>query len=253
MHAVVAMVFATVLISNVSHAVGPAINAKVYDGQPATLTIVSPENNTTVGTSPVSVEGTVHNISQIMVYVDDVYSMTYPIDDGTESYIFNASVGSGMHTLKLIAVNPYNGTTVEETVSFTYTPGAEPSVPVEAVKTVAENAKITKDYLQNQVDQASATEPATFLSNAAYTAMSALDLIPTSGQSSVSQMAARFLTVSAGTALIILTQPMISLYHLTRYRLMEWNVHALPEIVQHHAAFVLRAGGALLVMAGFFI
>ncbi len=179
--------------------------------------------------------------------------MTHPLDDGAMMYAFYASVSPGPHILKLIAINPYEGTTVEETISIIYTPGAEPTIPFKAVTTIAEGAVTTKEYLQNQVDQASTTEPATFLSDVSYKVMNALDLVPTTGQQSMPQMATRFWTISSGVALIVLTHPMITLYHLIRYRFLEWNVNALPELVRHHAAFVLRVGGVLLLAVGFFI
>jgi hypothetical protein len=247
------IMLAMLLFPSVLYAVGPVVSANVYDGKPATLTITSPENGMTAGESPVLVEGTVHNISQIMLYVDSAYSMTHPLDDGAETYSFTAAVSPGFHTLKLVAVNPYEGTTVEENVSFTFTPGAEPSAPTEAVKTVAGTAQMTQEYLQGQVDQASVSEPATFLSDVGYEIMDALDLVPTTSEQSMPQMLSRFGVITTGVALIILTNPMITLYHLTRYQLMQWNVHALPALVRHHAALFLRAGGVLLLAVGFLV
>lgn len=253
LHLLAAMFIAVLAVPSHLLAIGPSISAQVYDGQPARLTITSPQDGATVASSPVTVQGEVHNISQIMVYIDDTYSMTYPVDNGATTYSFTASAGAGSHILKLIAINPYNGTTIEQSINFTYTPGAQPSLPAEAVQTATQTAQVTQQYLQGQVDQASASKPAAFLSDVSYEVMSALDIIPVTGSQSLPRMTTRFWSISAGTALIILTQPMVALYHLARYRLLAWNVHALPAIVQHHALFVLRTGGALLLAVGFFI
>ncbi|MBC7764621.1 Ig-like domain-containing protein [Microbacteriaceae bacterium] len=253
MHFLAAVLLASFLMSPVALGVGPSINAHVYDGHVASLTITSLQNNAVVSVSPVLVEGAVRNISQIMVYVDGTYSMTYPIDNGATSYSFTASVGVGSHILKLIAINPYDGTTVEQSVSFTYTPGAQPSAPVEAVKVATQTAQVTQEYLQGQVDQASTTKPALFLSDLTYDVMTALDLAPHTGQQPVPYMLSRFWAIIAGIALIILANPVITLYHMARYQLLQWKVHAFPKLVRHHAVFVLRTGGVFLLVIGFFM
>lgn len=247
-----AFLLAVFLVAPSAYAVGPSIRASVYDGKPAQMSITAPVNNAKIDNSLITITGSVHNIGQIMVYFDGAYSMTHPLDTGASTYSIDTTVSSGRHTIKLVGINPFDGTTLEESVTFIYTPA--PAKPRdEPVTKVVETAQATQEYMEEQVEQASTTGPAVMVSEFAYDIMKSLDIIPSAGTEEAGKMAVRFWSVSTGTALLVLTQPMIGLYHLVRYRLLDWNVHALPHVVQHHAAFVLRAGGLMLLAVGFFI
>jgi hypothetical protein len=255
MHVWAAVLFVVCVPSMVS-AVGPTINANVYDGKPPVLTIVSQQNRAIVNQRNVRFLGMIHNINQLMVYIDGAYSQTVPVDTGSSNYDFLLSLPEGTHTIKLVGLDASSGITIESSIVLTYSPNATPSVG----EVVSGTADITKqavvdssEYLQDQVNQASSTQPATFLSDTAFTVMNALDLAPATGSEPMPRMMSRFWAVTAGTALILMTHPMITLYHLSRYQLLRWNVHALPMLMRRHAAFVIRAGGTLLLAIGFFI
>jgi hypothetical protein len=244
-----------VVVAPVAFTVGPVINASVYDGQPAQFAVPPSINRSTVKTRFFMFSGSIHNVSQIRVYIDNVYSQTIPIDSGAVDYSFTIDIPQGTHDIKLSAIDAFTGATIEKTVTITYDPNAEASGGVvdQTLQATKQTAVDSSAYLQSQVEQASSTKPAVSLSNAAYTVMSALDLIPTTGQESVQKSLSRFSAISLGVALIIMTSPVITLYHLVRYQLMQWHVHALPALVRHHASFALRAGGLLLVAVGFLI
>lgn len=253
LHLSAAMMLVALFTAPYVSAAGPTINAKVYDGRPTVLTIASPQDNATVTVSPVSISGTIRNVSQIMVYVDDAYSMTQPIDVGATTYTFEASVSPGTHTLKLVAINPFDSTTLEGQVTITYAPGEKP-VAAEAVKNVTESAEVTKEYLQDQVQQAAQTQPAVGLSGAVYSAMQALDLAPVAGSTELMhQMTQRFVGVVGGASLVLFAHPIFVGYHLLRYQFMQWNLPAMPALVRRHALLVLRALGGALFFGAFFI
>jgi hypothetical protein len=252
MHLIVAVMFATLAWPLSVYAVDPTISASVYDGQPATVTITNQQNNSTVYSSMLLLKGAVRNISQIMVYIDNVYSMTYALDSGATMYSFTTSVSEGEHVIKLVAVNPYDGTTTETSISITYTPGEQP-LPAEAVKNVSEGAQVTKQYFEDQVNQASGAGPAKVISDAAYSFMKAVDLVPATAAESLPRTITRFVAVTVGLLLLLFSGPIITFYHYIRYQMLQWKIHALPLLVHRHAKLVLRILGALSLLGAFVI
>lgn len=252
LHLIVAMMFAALLSPLSASAVGPSISASVYDGRPATITIENHQNNSTIYSSPILLEGAVVNVSQIMVYIDNVYSMTYALDEGATRYSFSTSIGAGQHVIKLIAVNPFDSTTTETSITVTYEPGGRPPLPTEAVNNVSQGAQATKEYFDDQVSQASVTEPAKVISDAAYSFMRAIDLVSDNPTESIPRTLGRFAAVIGGLSMLLFTNPIITLYYFVRYTMLKWNIHALPRLVHSHARLVLRSIGVLcLVVVSF--
>ena len=237
-------------------AVGTTVNVKVDDGTPAQFVVPPTLNRSVVKSRYVMFSGAIHNVSQIMVYIDSVYSQTIPIDSSDTTYDFTVELPPGTHEVKLNAIDVIDGTIIEKVVTITYTPSAES--PGETITQTIHNTKQavadSSDYLQAQIDQASSgSGPAAQLSDAAFNVMKALDLVPTSGGDSVERMAVRFWSITAGSSLMLFAHPLITGYHFLRYRLMKWNIHALPEVLRHHAALALRLLGGLLAIGTFFI
>lgn len=227
-----------------AHAEGVNVNAKVYDGQPGVFTITSPQDNAVVGTSPVTVEGTVHNIGQIMLYVDDAYSSTYPLDDGASTYSIQVSIGLGHHNLKLVGINPYDSSTIELTLKLTYAPGAQPQKPP-IVKSVTDGAQNTNDYLKDQVQQASGTELATKLSDAMYNFMINTDILPVVSQGSVTVNLSRFALTATGLTAMVFPTLLYAGYRGLKMTVLSNVLPNIPMFASPRALLVTRLFGLI--------
>ena len=230
----------------------PTISAQVYDGKPALITITNQPAVATVSGPTILLKGKVRNVSQIMVYNDEEYSMTHALNTGATMYSFTASVNVGEQVIKLVAINPYEGTTTETSISVVYTPGEQP-VPTQTVKNVSQGAKDTKEYFDGQVSQASGTEPMKTLSDAAYSVMKAADLVPTTATESLPRTISRFAAVVGGLTMLLFANPILTVYYFFRYQLLQWRIHALPQIVHHHAKLALHVFGGICLLTAFLV
>lgn len=218
------------------------------------LSVDEPQDGDIVNEPSPTISGRVARVSQIMTYVNGSYHTTVPLDTGSTTFSYATSLTPGENIIRLVGIDPCSNTSLEAIMHITFDPMAIPTNPVkEIVNQTKDTAVGTQEYLQDQVNQASATKPASFLSDLTYDVMTALDLAPHTGQQPEPYMLSRFWAITAGTALIILTNPVITLYHMARYQLLQWKVHAFPKLVRHHAAFVLRTGGVFLLVIGFFM
>ena len=91
-------------------------------------------------------------------------------------------------------------------------------------------------------------------SNVLYKGLVALDIAsPLASASSMNTMASRALLVTVGATMVLAAHSLVTGYHYVRYRFLQWNVHALPEFVHHHAVFVIRLAGIALSLAPFLL
>jgi hypothetical protein len=242
-----------------AHAQNTSVDATVYDGQPAALTITAPSAGAVFDSSPVSVTLSVHNIGQVMVYIDGAYSHTVAVDIGASQMVLSIAVPIGSHDITVQGLDPFTSNSVPDLVPIVYNPSAEPSsggssgVPG-VVQRARQGVVDTSAYLNEQVDQAATTSPAGSLSALMYRGMIALDIAsPSANAESLNKMFLRFWMVSVGAALLVLAHPIFISYHWLRYQVLKWNVHALPNVLRHHAVPVLRIIGLALIIMTFIL
>lgn len=194
------------------------INVEVRDGTPASLTITTNLDGQTVSQPTVIVEGTVHNVTQIVAYVDNVYNTSLPLALGASTFTIALGVAPGTHEVRLEGLDAYTNTSVSQTVTFTYTPpstngGSSTTTDTETATTTSspstvsdyfndtiDAAKATQADAANQVRQASSSGPLSSLSDITFSAFKSIDLISTTDGTGVNKMAGRFTLVSAGLA-----------------------------------------------------
>ena len=253
------MIFA----ANPAFAQGTVVNVAVCDATPAKISVTTPLNNSVFNQSTVAITGTIYRLTQIQVYVNDVYTTTVPLDAGATTFSTTVYIYEGTNAVKLVGVDPCSATGPYANLSYTYKPDARPTpqptpgIPSQPVPPVGDSRPATGEaihYMQGQVDTASQSPPASSLSNALYQGLVAVDLAPKNATGKeVDKMVIRAVLVAAGVVLLAAADPMIGAYHAIRYRMLKWHNRALPELVRHHAILTLRIVGVVLVCAAFLL
>lgn len=194
-------------------AIDTVINAKVRDGRPSSLTVKTAINGKIVKLPAVTIEGAVHNVTQVIVYVNNTYNTSLPLAAGSETYTVAFGVAPGTHEVRIAGIDAYSNSETSQTVHFTYdpmataeTPGtttseSETATPVEDyVNQTIDAANVTKEDVAQKVNQASSSGPLGGLSDAMFSVFKSLDLISATDGTGVDKMAGRFTLVSAGLA-----------------------------------------------------
>ncbi len=188
------------------------VSTEVRDNQPASLTITTDIDGKTITQPSVTVEGAVHNITQIVAYVDGVYSTSIPLAAGASSYMIAFSITPGTHEVRIAGIDAYTNTEVSQTISFTYTSPSNggqatdegstaTTSPVnEYINQTIDAAKATSQEASQQVQQASSSGVLGDLSDIAFGAFKSIDLVSSTDGTGINKMAGRFTLVTAGLA-----------------------------------------------------
>lgn len=90
--------------------------------------ITSPLDDSTIGSSKLTVKGTVSKISQVELYIDGAYSQTKALPPGATTYSMQTSVSKGTHTLRVRGSDLCGGTKQSSNVVVTYQTQVAPTV-----------------------------------------------------------------------------------------------------------------------------
>lgn len=224
------------------------VGASLRDNLPPALAITEPEDGATVDSPNVAISGTVHNVSQLMIYLDNEYYATVPLDSGAESFTLSVTVTTGGHTVKVVAIDPVTSTQVEASFGMTFVPPAEETPVKEAVDNAVEQVGGVVvgagTELKSQVDQASNWGPMQTLTDAAFGTLRALDLVPIGGSDKITSMTGRFALVSAGLTLSVM--PWSTYLFLGRIKLVPMRTIITPKVTGR-----LRIVGIILTVIPF--
>lgn len=133
--AIFCSVFVCILISPtvVAQTANTQFDALVCSGNSsnASMTITTPQSDRVVNYSPVSIQGSVYNISQIEIYVDAEYAGTVAVPAHQSTFTASQGLTEGTHTLRLVGndVCQFQDVTVDLVV--TYVPDAPPPTLVD--------------------------------------------------------------------------------------------------------------------------
>lgn len=209
------------------------ISVSLRDSKPATLTITSPTDGVTLDNGNVKVEGRVHNIGQIMIYLDDQYYATVPLNAGVDSFSSGVTVMEGQHTIKVVGMDPVTNTQVEASFGFTYTPPAKETPTQQVVNNVVENVGgvvvNAGTEIKSQVNQASGSGPMKTITDVAYNALRSLDLMPVGTSQSVPLMVGRFTLITTGVALTV--APWGVTFALSRLKIIPQHILFSPHMM----------------------
>lgn len=122
--------FASVSLGPTAQALDSTVSALVcnatMDG--GAIFITSPLNDSSIGSSVLTVKGTVSKISQVELYIDGAYSQTKALSPGTTTYSMQTTISKGTHTIFVRGSDNCGGNQQSSSVVVTYQPQVAPSV-----------------------------------------------------------------------------------------------------------------------------
>jgi hypothetical protein len=219
------------------------VNVDVRDARPPSLTVTTNIRGKTVTSPTVMVEGTVHNVTQVVAYVDEVYNTSLPLAAGAETFTIALGVTPGTHDVRLEGVDAYTNTSVSQSVSFTYESATDSgsstagtgdngstSVVDNYLHDTLDAANATKDEATKQVQQASSSGVLGNLSDIAFSAFKSVDLVSSTDGTGINKMAGRFTLVSVGLA--------ASVFPWSTYALIQ-KIRFIPKLALPNGAITL--------------
>ena len=212
-------------------ATGTGITVGVHDGLPASLTIITDLDGKTVTQPTVMVEGVVHNVTQVVVYVDGIYNTSLPLPSGSGTYTIAFGVAPGEHEVRVTGLDAYSGTEASQTFRFSYAPVTDggstttdssgntidPSPVNSYINDTIDAAKATQASAAEQVRQASSSGPLGDLGDIAFNAFKSVDMVSSTDGTGINKMAGRFTLVSAGLAASVFPWSAYSLVQKIRF------------------------------------
>lgn len=209
------------------------VNVSIRDSLPAALAITNPEDGATLESGNVKVEGTVHNVGQIMIYLDDQYYATVPLNAGVETFSSGVTVMEGRHTIRVVGMDAVTNTQVEASFGFTYVPPPKESPTQEVVNNVVEHvggAVISAGTeMKSQVNQASTSGPMKTIADVTYNALRALDLMPVGAGESIPVTVGRLTLISTGVAMTV--APWGVTFALSRLKIIPQRILFNPHMI----------------------
>lgn len=196
------------VLPRVASAVDTFVHAAVRDNQPAAMVVTGPANNTTQSSSSVTLTGTVHNISQIIVLIDGVYTTTVPLDLGATTYTIVLIVTPGTHTIVLQGIDPFSGVQIDRSVAVTYDPMQAPTEPTPppVQQTVGKGTGAAAQLQQQttqQITTATSNGPLKVMLDGAYGMLTTLGLVTVRDTTGPPTMVWRFILMSTGAVLLV--------------------------------------------------
>lgn len=251
--------------NNPTTATDSRVGLIVCGAESALLSITAPLAGSVVNVPEVTITGEVQRISQYKVYLDGDLVEIISLDIGSTSFSYTTTIAKGSHTIRFVGIDPCTQSTPEASVTLTYNPAVDPTpqptpngkLP-RPIQTAVDHAQRTGgdvvEYMQGQVEEASQSPSGSSLSDVIYKALVAVDIAPPAASSQeVNKMMTRVGLVAAGMAMVTMASPLVVAYHSLRYQVLKWNIHAMPELVRHHAVLTLRIIGAALAFAPFLL
>lgn len=201
---------------------GSQVNSLVCSGSSsnASLTVASPQSDTIVNHSPITIQGSAENISQIDTYVDAVYSGTIAISVQQTSYTLPQSLPEGTHTITLVGNDVCNYQDVSVTLVVTYYPDAPPPILVDDGVVVSPQPSesqatpvVTNQTIDGQSPTASGVTPFDDLKRVLLDMARALDFDATAQQGGRTAAIARAVLFSVGLTLLLFGSEFVRIAH----------------------------------------
>lgn len=205
-----AMIFAVVLGAN--SLFGASVSANTVVGavvcspsNSASLAISQPVDGHTTADMPVTISGSLNLLSQIRVFVDNVFTETVPIASDASTFSFELTLPTGSHEVRLEGVDICQLTSPVAQVVVIYNPETTvvgqpsapqgPQTPAPEYETIEDQSTFLERITQNGVISG--------ISSAAYSALEALDIVNSNEQDQTTRMVSRFALVTVGSTLVL--------------------------------------------------
>jgi hypothetical protein len=207
---------------------------------------------------PLEMTGTVSSLTQIQVYVDNVFSVTIPLDEGATTFSHALIVSAGSHVVRLVGISPFADISPTATLTVTYAPpelaggGLTTSAGTTTTATKTGGAIISRDGSETAATTYVEPPEATSLPGWLYTGLLALDIArPGDTDDEIVQMFQRFVILAPAFFILIFARPTLFLYRLVRYDWLGLHEHPFPKFMRRHSLFHIRILGILLIFGVF--
>lgn len=178
----------------------------------AVVAITSPLSQTAVGSSAVTIEGSVSLISQMTVYVDDQYIGVFALASGAQTFSYDVTLTPGSHTVKFVGQDICQVASPVAQVTLIY----DPSVPIPPVTGPSDAtgspsrspvaggpAVIAADLLpEGSLPESLLTKPLDALGDMLYSGLVVLDFVRPGSAESLPCMILRFILLFVGLFLL---------------------------------------------------
>jgi len=196
----------------------------------ALLAIAQPVDGHTVTNMPVTVSGSLNLLSQIRVFIDNVFTQTVPVPADATTFSFEVTLPTGSHEIRLEGVDICQLTSPVAQVVVVYNPETtvvgQPVAPVDPQAPAEEYAPI--DEQPTFFERVTTNGVISGVSNAAYGVLEALDIINSNEAAQTTKMVSRFTLVTVGSTLVLLAPWVIQVATTT-----------IARVLPHQAALAL--------------
>lgn len=260
---VLSLQFAFANFSSVVFALGTSVNTKVDNGDVHPALSLTDTGPLSVTTMPLELSGVVQDISQIQVYVDNVFSVTVPLSAGATSFSASLVVPAGTHTLKLVGISPFADVSPEATASVTYTPPHTPtdnSGDTSSGSGQDSNANSGSSSSGGAIISHDGSASTTYVTPAQTTALPswlysgllAVDIArPGDSDGEIMKMLQRFVILVPGLFLLVFARPALYGWYTLRYKWFGLKTCKLSKHSHHAPLLHFRVIGLVLILAVF--
>lgn len=250
-----------ICVSASAQALDTSVQASVDNGDVnATLILTSPTSSFSTDTMPLALSGSVSDLSQIQVYVDDVFSVTIPLDQGATMFSSTLVIPSGTHTIKLVGISPLADVSPTVSILVTYTPPHTPEGGQGTTSGSTGGSSSNENWGgvvigPNGSTSASTTYIAptqvTALPNWLYSGLRAIDIArPGDTDGQIVTMLQRAAIVTAGLGLLVFARPVLYGLYLIRFKWFGLKACRLSKHL-HSSSLRFRIVGILLILGIF--
>lgn len=123
--------FALALISLPANAteVKSSTSVNVSVCSPPSLSVTSPSGDATVDTNQLTISGSIHNVSQVEIYINNTYDRAIAIPVGQETFTTSISMTYGVYEIEVLGLSACGGTQVSNVFTVTNKRASNPSNP----------------------------------------------------------------------------------------------------------------------------
>lgn len=225
------------------------------------LEVKKPASPATVNTMPVTLSGNVKSLTQIQVYVDNVFSVTIPLDEGAPEFSYGLVVPQGTHEVKLVGISPFVDNSPTVTLAVAYEPpSVTPDSPGIPATTSSEEQSQGGAVINRDATSAASTtylQPAytASLPSWFYNGLVTLDIAKpndTDGKELVKTVQ-RIALASSSLFILTFTRPTLAMYKQVRYGWLGLRKHPTTGLLHKHPLASIRVLGVSLLMSVFFL
>ena len=217
----------------------------------------------TVNKMPFKVSGTVDSITQIQVYVDNVLSVTIPLNAGATSFENDLIIPLGSHTIKFVGISPFADISPTETISINYILPPAGSETVDTAVGSSSETKPSDKWGGATISRGETTSTSTvYMPNEhksvlppwLYSGLLTVDIArPGDSDKQILEMAQRLALIVIGSLLFIFARQVLYAYQQVRFSWFSARSCKLPRRTHRSPTFRFRTFGFLLIISVFLL